>query len=216
VKAFVSWSGGKETVLACYKAMQEGNVKVSCFLNMLSDSGRHSRTHGVGAELLAMQAKGIGVPILQRKTPWKNYERIFKKAVLELKQKGIDTGVFGDIDLQEHRDWVERVCKETGIKPLLPLWNRKRESIIEEFIELGFKAVVCATNASYLGKEWLGRRVDKDYVDDLRAMEGVDLCGEKGEYHTFVYDGPIFKKAVKISHGKKVFREKHWFLELTA
>jgi len=131
-----------------------------------------------------------------------------------LKKQGVVCGVFGDIDLQEHRDWVERVCRETGIKAILPLWQRKREELIKEFIDAGFKAVVCATNADYLGKEWLGRKVDKKFIEDLKDKGGVDLCGEKGEYHSFVFDGPVFKKAVRFTVGRKIFKKQHWFLEL--
>ena len=155
MKAFISWSGGKETSLSCYKVMQAQDIKVAYLLNMISEDGKRSRSHGISSKLLKIQAEALRIPIIQRKTTWKNYEEIFKKAVLELKKKGIDTGIFGDIDLQEHRDWIERVCKDIGIKPILPLWKKKRESILKEFINTGFKAIVIATEASSLGKKWL-------------------------------------------------------------
>lgn len=203
MKAFVSWSGGKETVLSCYRAMQDKDVEVAYFLNMVSEDGKHSRSHGISSRLLKLQAESIGVPIIQVKTSWETYEEEFSKIVLTLKKNGIQAGVFGDIDLQGHRDWVEKICKDAGIKPILPLWEEKREKLLEEFIDLGFKSIVVATRAEVLGKEWLGRKLDKDFVEEIKAMKNVDPCGEKGEYHTFVYDGPVFKYPVEFVIGGK-------------
>ncbi len=214
MKAFVSWSGGKETLLACYKIMQRQDIKIAYFLNMASEDGRRSRSHGVSSELLKAQAQAAGIPIIQRRTTWENYEEEFKKAVLELKKKGINTGIFGDIDLEEHREWVERVCADIGIKPILPLWGRKREEILREFIQAGFRAMVVTTAVNFLSIEWLGRQVNRKFIEDLKTLKDIDLCGEKGEYHTFVYDGPIFKKPVELILGEKVLNNKHWFLEL--
>lgn len=216
IKAFCCWSGGKESILSCYEAMQNRNIRVDCLLNMISEDGRHSRSHGISSGLIRLQAEGIGIPIVQRKTSWENYEKEFKILVRTFKRENIQAGIFGDIDLQEHRDWVERVCKEAGIKPILPLWKIEREELLGEFIALGFKAVICATHASLLGKEWLGREIDEEFLEKIKARGDIDLCGEKGEYHTFVFDGPIFKKAVKFSFGKKILNDNHWFLKLYA
>lgn len=213
-KAFVSWSGGKETSLACYKAIQNQDIKVAYLLNMVSEDGKHSRSHGLDSSLLRAQADVMGIPIIQRKTTWENYERVFKRAVSGLKKEGVKIGVFGDIDVQEHRDWVERVCKEIGIKPLLPLWKEDREVLLKEFIRVGFKAIVVATKADLLGKEWLGRRIDEEFIKNLKKLNDVDLCGEKGEYHTFVYDGPIFKRPVRFTTSRKVFKNRRWFLKI--
>jgi len=109
---------------------------------------------------------------------------------------------------------VERVCKDLGVKPILPLWKEKREKIIKDFIEANFKAIVIVTQANLLGKEWLGKKIDEEFIDNLKSLTNVDLCGEKGEYHTFVYDGPIFEKQVKFAVGKSVFKDEHWFLEV--
>jgi len=214
MKAFVSWSGGKESSLSCYRIMQHQDVKIAYLLNMVSEDGKHSRSHRLNLKLLKLQAEAMGIPIVQRKTSWESYEKVFKKAVWELKTKGINAGIFGDIDLQGHRDWVEKVCKDTGIKPLLPLWQVKREKLLKKFITLGFKAIVIATQASFLGKRWLGRKIDNEFVKDLASISGIDPCGERGEYHSFVYDGPIFKKPVSFTIGKKMFKNNHWFLGL--
>ena len=214
MKAFVSWSGGKETSLACYKAMQDKNLKVEYLVNMVSEDGRRSRSHGLSSALLRAQSDAMGIPIIQRETTWESYEGVFKRAVSELRKEGIEIGIFGDIDLQEHRDWVERVCREIEIKPLLPLWKEDREKLLKEFIRTGFEAIVVATKADLLGREWLGRRIDEEFIEDLKKLNDVDLCGEKGEYHTFVYDGPLFKKRIEITKSKKVLREDNWFLEI--
>lgn len=212
MKAFASFSGGKESTLSCYRATKSG-INISYLVNMISEDGLYSRSHGISSEALRIQAESVGIPLIQRKTSWRDYEEGFKRVISEVKKEGIEAGVFGDIDLQEHRDWVERVCSEVGIKPILPLWDEDREQILKEFIEVGFKAVIVATKADFLGKEWLGRRIDEKFIKDLKTLD-IDLCGEEGEYHTFVFDGPLFRKSVKIITGKKVLRDDHWFLEI--
>ena len=212
-KTFCCWSGGKESALSFYKAKRRG-FYISHLLNMLSDDGKYSRSHGVSSKLLQLQAEAIGIPIVQRKTTWETYREEFKKAVLNLKKEGIETGIFGDIDIQQHRDWIETVCKELGIKPVLPLWGSRKNKLLEEFVQAGFKAIIVATNAEFLGREWLGKRIDKEVIKELKAIERIDLCGERGEYHTFVIDGPIFKKRIKIIETKKVKNARHWFLEI--
>jgi len=126
----------------------------------------------------------------------------------------VEAGIFGDIDLVLHRDWVERVCLETGLKAFLPLWNEKRESLLEEFIAEGFKSRIVVTDAASLGEEWLGCEIDRDFLRKMRTVPLVDPCGEKGEYHTFVYDGPIFKRAVEVRETKQLSIEKHWVSKL--
>lgn len=214
VRAFVSSSGGKDTSLAFYKAGQNQGLKIACLLNMASVDGKHSRTHGVSSGLLRLQAQALGIPIIQRKASWATYEEEFKKAVLDLKKEDIRAGVFGDIDLEEHRQWVERVCKELDILPIFPLWRRKREDVLGEFINAGFKALVVSVKASFLGKEWLGRKIDEKFVEDISPLSNIDLCGEKGEYHSFVFDGPIFEKKIKLLNTKKIKRDKYWFLDI--
>ncbi len=214
MRAFISWSGGKETSLSCYKAMQDQNIKVTYLLNMISEDGKHSRTHGISSELLRLQAEAIGIPIIQKKTSWKTYEEEFKKAISDFKKEDIQAGVFGDIDLQEHRDWVERVCKECKIMPIFPLWQRKREEILKEFISSGFEAIVVAAKVDILGSRWTGRKIDEEFIKGLKDLDEVDLCGEAGEYHTFVTSGPIFKKKIKFLKTEKTKRNKHWFLDI--
>ncbi|OQX80631.1 MAG: ATP pyrophosphatase [Candidatus Omnitrophica bacterium 4484_70.1] len=213
MKVFVSWSGGKESSLACWKVIKRG-FEVKYLLNMVSEDSRYSRSHGISLLLLKKQAEAMEIPIVQVKTTWKSYEENFKKAVLRLREEEIEAGVFGDIDLREHRDWVERVCKELKIKAILPLWGKEREKLLKEFIETGFKAIVVAIDVDCLDKELLGERINEEFIQKLKAMKEIDLCGERGEYHTFVYGGPIFKKPLEFITGKKILRDKRCFLEI--
>ena len=211
---FVSWSGGKESSLACYKAKAKG-LTPSYLLNMASEDGSRSRTHGLAREVLSLQAEAIGVPLIQRKTSWKEYEDNFKKTVLELKEEGIEGGVFGDIDLEEHRRWVKRVCKEIGIRAHLPLWGKQQRKILEDFINFGFEAIVVAITSEVLEKRWLGRKIDYKFLKDITLIERITPCGEAGEYHTLVIDGPIFKKRVIIVERRIVQREEQQFLDIS-
>ncbi|MEW6102563.1 MAG: diphthine--ammonia ligase [bacterium] len=213
MKAFVSWSGGKESNLACYRAMQNQEIEVSYLLNMTSEDGSRSRSHGISSDLLRKQAEAIGIPIIQPYVNWEGYEAEFKKALANLKEKGVSCGVFGDIDVLEHRDWVERVCNDMGIKPILPLWKNEREKLMLEFIRVGFKAIIVACNPNFLGIEWLGREINEGFINDLKALP-IDLCGENGEFHTFVYDGPIFKNPIEFIKGKKALEDKRLLLEV--
>ncbi len=210
MKVFSSWSGGKECALATYKAISQGH-EVLYLLNFVSEDGERSRSHGTKASVLALQAEAIGIPLIQVQTSWEDYEENFKKAVRELQDKGIEGGVFGDMDLEEHREWVERVCSEMGIKAILPLWGIKAEDLIEEFLRLKFKAIIVATR---LEKNLLGKVLDKALVRQISKL-GSHPCGENGEYHTFVTDGPIFRKALKVTRGERKKRDNVWFWEIS-
>lgn len=210
MKVFSSWSGGKECALATYKAISQGH-EVLYLLNFISEDGERSRSHGIKASVLALQAEAIGISLIQVKTSWENYENNFKKVVRELKGKGIEGGVFGDMDLEEHREWVGRVCGEVGIKAFLPLWGINAEELIEEFLKLKFKAKIVATR---LGENFLGKVLDKDLISQISKL-GSHPCGENGEYHTFVTDGPIFRKALKVIRGERKKKDNVWFWEIS-
>jgi len=184
---------------------------------MVTEDSKRSWTHGLSTELLQIQSKAIEIPLVQRRTAAANYETEFKNTLLALKHEGISGGVFGDIDIEEHRQWVERVCQQADIMPYLPLWGQSQDKIMRDFIDLGFEAVIVAAKADLFGEEWLGRKVDLDfikYLDELRKTKDITPCGEAGEYHTFVTDGPLFKERIEIMETRRVSREKHWFLEI--
>ena len=212
--AFISWSGGKDSCLAYYRAIRNG-IKARYLLNMVREDGSRSRSHGLATEWLQMQAQAIGIPLVQRQTSWADYEAEFKKALLTFKDEGIAMGVFGDIDLEGHRQWVERVCSECSITPRLPLWGESQDRLLKEFIHAGFEAIVVATKADLLGEEWLGKKIDLEFLADLAGKKNdITLCGEAGEYHTFVIDGPLFEKRIRIVEVERVLRDGHWFLEI--
>jgi len=211
MKVFSSWSGGKESALATYKAISQGH-KVLYLLNFVSEDGQRARSHGTKASVLALQAEAIGIPLIQVRTSWENYEENFKKVTRKLQDKGIEGGVFGDMDLEEHRAWVDRVCSEVGIKAFLPLWGIKAEELIEELLKLKFKAIIVATR---LDENFLGKVLDKALVGQIGKL-GSHPCGENGEYHTFVTEGPIFRKTLKVTRGESKKIDNIWFWEISA
>jgi len=215
--AISSWSGGKDSCLACYKAIQQG-YKVKLLLNFISRESKRGCFHGIEGRLLKFQADLIGIPLVQKEVSadMQKYEEEFKAAVTELKGKDIGSMVFGDIYLLEHESWIERVCADLKIKALEPLWNEPAENIVDEFIRLGFKAIIVSCKADILGKEFLGRYIDKNLVEEFKKRN-ICPCGEKGEFHTLVVDGPIFSKPIKIIEAEPVIKEgfwKHWFLDI--
>ena len=215
-----SWSGGKDGCLACYKAILDG-FDVSHLLNLVFKEVEGWRPHGLAPELIAMQAEAMEIPIVQREVTWDTYEEELKSAIRELKRTDIGGGVFGDICIQAHRDWVHRVCGELGIKPIMPLWGFGPERIMADFIDAGFEAIVVVVKADLLSEEWLGRKIDRGFVSDLRKLGNkIHLCGELGEYHTFVTDGPLFKRCLKVLKYQKVLRsgldgKKYRFLDIS-
>jgi len=207
-----SWSGGKDSCLACWKAISQG-LKVSHLLNFIHADSTKAMSHGLDSKLIALQTQAMGLPILQQKVTWETYKAGFKDALEKLKLEGITGLVTGDIYLQEHKDWIDRVCGESGVRAVLPLWGMDSTELLNDFIETGFKAIIVSAKAKFLGKEWLGRQVDKKLASELGQL-GIDVCGEAGEFHTFVYDGPSFKKPVKISKAVPITREDHWTLDI--
>jgi len=213
-QAFASWSGGKDGCMALHLAAA-GGFKIRYLLNMVTEDGRTSWSHGMAAQWLDMQSKAIGIPLIQKRTTQANYEATFKEMMVDFKQEGITSGVFGDIDFNAHREWIERVCAAGGITPHLPLWLMDQNKILKDFVDLGFETIVVATNAELLDESWVGRVIDNFFISDIKKVKNVTLCGESGEYHTLVIDGPMFKKRMEIVEAKKVLKDKHWFLEIT-
>jgi uncharacterized protein (TIGR00290 family) len=162
---------------------------------MLCEDGLHSRSHGLPKSVLEKQATALRIPIEFGAAAWSEYESVFISKMKEFAGRGIGEGVFGDIDIEAHRQWEERVCGEAGMKAVLPLWQTDRIELLSEFISAGFKAIVVTVKESRLNDSWLGRTLDHAAVKELREL-GVDASGENGEYHTFVYDGPIFKNRI--------------------
>jgi len=214
MKAVSLWSGGKDSCFACYKAKQQGH-QISSVINFTNSDGTNSVSHGLTADIIRKQADLIDIPLLQKAMPRKGYTDAFKILFEELKARdGVKGVVFGDIYLQEHRDWIDKVCDELKVEAILPIWTTDTERLVREIIDSGFKSIVVSANKDLLGEQWLGREVDGRFLKDLKAMGNIDLCGEKGEFHTFVYDGPLFKEKIKFKTGNKTLSGNRWFLEV--
>ena len=213
-KVFASWSGGKDCCLALYRAKAAG-IDVRYLANMVTADGKRSCSHGISAAVIKRQAEALGIPVAQRRTTSETYEAEFIKLLNDFKRDGIEGGVFGDIDFMPHRQWIEKVGVAAAITPHLPLWQEDQEKLMEEFLDAGFTAVVVAVKADLLGKEVLGRIVDRKFVAYLAGLnKGITPCGEAGEFHTLVIDGPLFNRRLEITGSEKVSRGDHHFLEI--
>jgi uncharacterized protein (TIGR00290 family) len=203
-----SWSGGKDSCLSCYLAMKQG-MNVSHLVHF----DRPNNLHGVDPALIRLHADLAGIPMVQRKVSQEKFEQEFKMTVSSLKKEGIKGMIFGDIYLEPHKEWVDRTCAELGIEAVEPLWGRKTEDIIREFLGLGFETIVASGDQKLIGKEWIGRRMDDAFIENLKARN-LDVCGESGEFHTFVTAGPLFKGKIDITCSEVVARDGFWFLQV--
>ena len=188
-----SWSGGKDSCLALWRAQKLG-MTITYLLTALDESGLKTRSHGVSKALILAQGKALGIQNEFISASWQNYEQNFITKLRELHTKGINKAIFGDIDLILHREWEEKVCREANMTAVLPLWNKNRLSLVNEFLNLGFKARITCVDGRFLDESFVGLEFDSEFIDSL--PEGVDACGENGEFHTFVYNGPNFSEAV--------------------
>ncbi|SES62024.1 TIGR00289 family protein [Methanococcoides vulcani] len=207
-----SWSGGKDSCFACYQAILDG-YDISYLANFLSKEYRRVRFHGTEAKLIQLQAEAIGIPLFQKETTGSGYEQEVKDAIGGLIPNGVEGIVCGDIYLQETRNLMERICGDLGIKLIEPLWGNDPEKILLEFIDYGFEATIVSADSNLFDKEWIGRKVDRDFLKYLKD-NNIDVCGENGEYHTFVTDGPLFKKKIKITSSRTIIRDRFWFLDI--
>lgn len=203
MKVAVAWSGGKDSCLACYKVIKEG-YDVRNLLIMMADKSA-SNFHLINSELLDVQSQSIGIPIIKKITSLDTYEKNFKDALSDLKNRGIEGLVTGDVfDVALHEPgWLDRICQEVDLIPIKPLWHLDTKQILIEFINEGFKAIIVRVKDSLLGFEWLGREIDEKFFKDLLELGTIDPCGEHGEFHSFVIDGPIFKNKIEICETEK-------------
>lgn len=200
---------------AMYRFLMSEDNEVVSLLNMCNGEGKKSSSHGLDKYLLAKQAEAISIPLLQPLIENNSYEYSFKKAINGLIEKyGINSGVFGDIHLEAHRQWIERVCDDMGIQAIFPLWGNDTNDIIRSFVSDGFKTIVVAVRKDRLDRKYLGRLIDNGFIDDILNLHDVDVCGENGEYHTYVFDGPLFDRSVSFEVLKESSDDKHWYLDI--
>lgn len=211
-KFIASYSGGKDSTLALYKAMKEGTAVG--IIVMMEEDGERSRAHSLFPSVLKAQAEAIGLPLFIAATNWENYEKVFVGKLKEAKELGAEVLVTGDIDVPEENCWHERVTNGVGLKVGMPLWRKSHKEVVEEFIKLGFITKVVTVNLNKgMKKEDLGRILDFNYIRELEAR-GIDPCGEAGEFHTTVIAGPLFNKELKVKHGDIIEDGEYMYLTL--
>ncbi len=205
-KAYLNWSSGKDSAFALYQIQQQKDFIVEKLVTTLNTESERVSMHGVRKELLLKQVETLEIPLhiipLHGNLSMVTYNEVMKTETLKLTAEGYAYSLFGDIFLEDLREYRENQLEETGLKAIFPLWKKNTKKLITDFIEVGFKAIVVCTNAKLLDQSFCGRIIDRNFIDDL--PENVDPCGENGEFHTFVFDGPIFKKPVKFQKGEVV------------
>jgi len=207
-KTYFNWSSGKDSSLALFKMLQQKEFVISKLITTVNDDYGRVSMHGLREELLDLQAASLKIPLQKIKLPAKVsmdlYNETMKHTVSSLKSEGYTHCIFGDIFLEDLRIYREEQLKTIGIKAVFPLWKKNTKELFLEFLDMGFKAITVCVNAKYLDDSFCGRVLDTQFLKDLPPQ--VDPCGENGEFHTFVFDGPIFNKPIDYEIGDKVLR----------
>ncbi|HQH19267.1 MAG TPA: diphthine--ammonia ligase [Bacteroidales bacterium] len=226
-KAIFNWSGGKDSALALYKIQIEKKIEVSSLLTTLNKKNKRVSGHGIRESMLDLQSKNMSIPInkifLPEDVSNETYEKMMKEYWEKKKNEGINYCISGDIFLEDVKEYREKQLSMMDIQSVFPLWKMNSNDVLKEFIDLGFKSIVVCINEKYLDSSFVGRIINADFVADLPP--NIDPCGENGEYHSFVFDGPIFKKPVDFKVNDKIYIFKEykehnysggfWNIELT-
>jgi uncharacterized protein (TIGR00290 family) len=215
-RAVVSWSSGKDSAMALYRIRTSGKLEVSCLLTTITDQFRRVSMHGVREELLDLQADSVGIPVAKVRIPYpcpnSVYEEKMRQLLSELKTGGVSHCVFGDLFLEDIRRYREEKLAQIGVQPVFPVWGENTRELAHEMIREGFRAVVTCVDPRKLDASFAGRQFDRSFLDDL--PRGVDPCGENGEFHTFVYDGPVFRERMEVEVGDRVLRDGYQFVDV--
>lgn len=194
--------------MCLHRVLQQGQYTVEKLVTTLSGAHNRVTMHGVRQELLQQQAQRIGIPLQQISLPegvgMEAYDQLMQEAWQPLLEEGITHAIFGDINLSDLRKYREEKLAQVGLQAVFPLWDEPTEKVVQDFIAAGFKAVVVCVNGRLLDSSFAGRELNQDFLNDLPA--NVDPCGENGEFHTFVYDGPLFTAPVAFTRGEKIHR----------
>jgi len=208
-KTYFNWSSGKDSALTLYYLLQDSNFSVDKLVTTVNSHYNRVSMHGLPVSLLKAQTKAIGIPLeiieLPEQPSMADYESIMSKTVNGLKAQQFTHTAFGDIFLEDLKKYREDNFAKHNIQTVFPLWKRDTKQLINQFLDLGFKTIVVCANSKYFGKDFVGTVIDKAFINKL--PEGVDPCGENGEFHTFCFDGPIFKNPIPFTIGEKVYRE---------
>lgn len=215
-RAILSWSSGKDSAMALHRIRMTGKLDVVCLLTTVTDRFHRVSMHGVHEQLLDLQAKSLGYPIEKVQIPYpcpnEIYEEKMRNALLPWKERGVSHVIFGDLFLEDIRKYREEKLSQIDMKPIFPLWHENTEALAQEIIRVGFRGLITCIDSRKLDAKFAGRQFDESFLTSLPA--GIDRCGENGEFHTFVYAGPIFKEPIPVVVGEFVFRDGFQFADL--
>ena len=210
------WSGGKDSSLALQAVLKNPLFRVEALLTTVTEDYERISMHGVRRALLHQQTEAIGIPLEEVLIPAgasnDAYESAMKECLLRYKNKGVSRVIFGDLFLQDIRQYRESRLAELGMNGFFPLWKKDTRKLAEDFISMGFRAIIVCIDPKQIDPSFCGREFDQSLLSELPAS--VDPCGENGEFHTFVYEAPIFRKPIKVRKGEVVNREGFWFCDL--
>jgi uncharacterized protein (TIGR00290 family) len=205
-----SWSGGKDSCYAMMQAMANG-FEPKVVLNMMNENGKVSRSHGLPLAILKQQAQKMELPLEAVSATWGDYEAKFIQILKTLKAKfNLDAAVFGDIDLQPHKDWEEKVCEAASLQAILPLWQQDRMTLVHEMLDNGIITMIVSCNTT-MGEKYLGEILTKELAQELQ-LKGIDPCGENGEFHTLVLNCPLFSSAIELPNFTKITYNEYCFI----
>ena len=212
-KVLFAWSGGKDSAMALYEAQKSEKYDVAALLTTVTQDYDRISMHGVRRALLEEQAAFLGIPLetvlISKHSSNEEYEAKMKEALVRYKKEDIVSVVFGDIFLEDLKKYREDNLAKVGLKGVFPIWKRDTRELAAAFIDLGFKAIITCVDSKSLDKSFAGRVFDKQFLSDL--PNGIDPCGENGEFHSFVYDGPIFSRGIIFEKGQVVLRDNRFY-----
>ena len=212
-KVLFTWSGGKDSALSLYVLRKFHNYEIAALLASVTEDYDRISMHGVRRVLLEQQAQSLGLPLemlyITRNSSNEEYEAKLNDKLLQYKSKGVSSVVFGDIFLEDLRKYRENNLAQIGMEGIFPIWKRDTTELAHTFIDLDFKAVITCVDSQSLDGKFVGRYFDNSFLSELPPK--VDPCGENGEFHTFVYDGPIFSERIRFRRGKIVLRDNRFY-----
>jgi len=202
-RAAISWSGGKDSLAALSASRRDLDIVAA--LTMFDETGQRSRSHGLRPELIAAQAASLGLRPVSARCSWSTYDESFTAALRALARDGITHVVFGDLVFPAHREWAEARCAAAGLTAVEPLFGQPTADLFDAFVASGATALIVTVREPWLDETWLGRPLAAEMKASF-AARGVDSCGENGEYHTAVVDGPLFTRPIRVAPGERVRR----------
>lgn len=209
----LSFSGGKDSTLALDRAIRQG-WPVKYLVNLYDQASQRVRFHGIRKELLQAQADALGLPLLAYPTQPETFEQVFLAALKDLRARSVDAIIFGNIHLADVRAWYEERTTGHGLQHLEPLWGESPAVLVSEFMQRGYQAILTSVELARSRLEWLGQPLTPALVNEFEQA-AIDLCGERGEYHTFVTAGPLFQQPLSISLGQIVSLPGFALIEVT-